>query len=348
MTISQEDIKKIIEGSCLRADHIFEQPPICLAIEGEYSTEIYATLGNFSTLLAEPKVGKTTAAGIIVASLLKEKKLSNFCPSLPEGKKAVLVIDTEQGKPECIRTIRNICSLVSGDKSDQPKNLIFHSLRQYNKETRIAVTEYLIKNTTELGFVVIDGIRDFVSSINDEREATAIADYLLKWTQEYNIHIFTILHQNKGDANARGHLGTELMNKAETVAMLTRDDTGGKRSTIFKLKFTRHKDFQEFSFSVDENGSVLNTNIKFSYEPKSPNPNQLTFEEITTIIKQTFGNGESYTYAPLQNKLHDVCKNIYTSFGMNKCADLIKLLNSKNYIIKKEGSKYYVFNKYPL
>jgi hypothetical protein len=31
------------------------------------------------------------------------------------------------------------------------------------------------------------------------------------------IHIHTILHQNKADENARGHIGTELNNKAETV-----------------------------------------------------------------------------------------------------------------------------------
>ncbi|MEI6569421.1 MAG: hypothetical protein WCR20_22275, partial [Verrucomicrobiota bacterium] len=66
MSISQEEIKRIIEGSRLRADHVFEHPPVCLAIEGNHGNETYATLGNFSTILALPKVGKTTATGIIV------------------------------------------------------------------------------------------------------------------------------------------------------------------------------------------------------------------------------------------------------------------------------------------
>jgi hypothetical protein len=348
MSISQEDIKRIVEGSRLRADHEFEHPPICLAIEGNYGNETFATLGNFSTLLALPKVGKTTATGIIVSSLLKGKQISNFIPSLPDEKKNILWIDTEQGEPECVKIIRTIAKQVNGDPRTDPENLIYYPLRRYNRADRIQITEYLIKNTPDLGFVVIDGIRDFVSSINDEREATAIADYLLKWTQEYNIHIFTILHQNKGDDNARGHLGSELMNKAETVATLSREDFNGKRSTVFKPKFTRHKDFQEFSFTVDEDGNISNTEIKSTYEPKSPQPNQLTFEEITTILKQTFGNNESYTYAPLQNKLHTVCEKIYDQFGMTKCGKLITYLKDKNYIIQKEGSKEYIFNRYPL
>ena len=32
-----------------------------------------------------------------------------------------------------------------------------------------------------------------------------------------------ILHQNKGDENARGHIGTELNNKAETVLLVEKD-----------------------------------------------------------------------------------------------------------------------------
>ena len=42
----------------------------------------------------------------------------------------------------------------------------------------------------------------------------------MQWTDDRQIHIHTILHQNKGDENARGHIGTELNNKAETVLLV--------------------------------------------------------------------------------------------------------------------------------
>ena len=192
MVITPEEIKRIVEESSLKADHVFEYPPVCIGISGNYGIQTFATLGNFSVLLAGPKVGKTTTSGIAIASGLTGKQISEFVPSFPDDKKKILVADTEQGKPECVKTIRNICNQVTGNKDDQPENLIYHSFRPYNKEERIQATEYLIKTTPNLGLVVIDGIRDFVSSINDEREATAIAQLLLRWTQEFNIHIMTI------------------------------------------------------------------------------------------------------------------------------------------------------------
>ena len=33
-----------------------------------------------------------------------------------------------------------------------------------------------------------------------------------------------LLHQNKGDEHARGHIGTELSNKAETVLQVEKDE----------------------------------------------------------------------------------------------------------------------------
>ena len=348
MTLSKEDIKKIVEGSYLKADYKFEYPPVCLEISGQYGNQIFATLGNFSTILAPPKVGKTTATGIIAGALLTGNKLSNFIPSLPENKKVIVWIDTEQGKPECIKTIQSICNQTTGNKTDHPENLKFLSLRKYGKDIRLEVIEYVIDNTPNIGFLVIDGVRDLVSSINNEIEATIIADKLLKWTQEADIHILTILHQNKGDANARGHLGTELMNKAETVASLSRGDNNGTRTTIIEPKFTRHKEFEPFAFTIDDDGIVSETEIKQGFEPKSPKANELTFIEITEILKQVFTNGECYKFSSLQNKFYQVChKNMFESFGMNKCSDLVKKLNLERYIIQKEGSTDYIFNKYP-
>ena len=68
--------------------------------------------------------------------------------------------------------------------------------------------------------MIIDGIRDFVYDINSPSESTKIITLLMQWTDERQIHIHAILHQNKGDENTRGHIGTELNNKAETVLLV--------------------------------------------------------------------------------------------------------------------------------
>ncbi len=259
--------------------------------------------------------------------------------------KIILWIDTEQGKPECVRTIRFISNLVNGDEKKHPNNFHFISLRQFNYKQRIELTEYAINSIENLSFVVIDGIRDFVSSINDEREATFIADKLLKWTQEKNIHILTILHQNKGDSNARGHLGTELMNKAETVAKLSREESNGTRLTIVEPEFTRHKDFQTFAYSLDDNGNLSTEDAIQGYQPQNPKANELTHFQIETLLRATFNNGHPLSYNPLWTTFKSVLKSdLEIQFGDKKCKDLIVHLKEKNYLNHDPNLKVYSAN----
>ena len=103
------------------------------------------------------------------------------------------------------------------------EDLEFLVLRKYTPEERIAIVREAIYRTENVGLVIIDGIRDMVYDINSSGESTRVISLLMTWTGERNIHIHTILHQNKGDENARGHIGTELSNKAETVLQVEKD-----------------------------------------------------------------------------------------------------------------------------
>lgn len=344
MGLSNDEIKKIVEDSFLKADYEFEYPPVCLEIAGQYGNQIFATLGNFSTILAPPKVGKTTATGVIISALLTRKQVSNFIPMLPDDKRVIVWIDTEQGKPECVKTIQAISFQTSGNKKEHHENLKFSSLRKHGKVVRVQAIEYIIYSTPNIGFLVIDGIRDLVNSINDEREATEIADKLLKWSQELNIHIMGILHENKGDKNARGHVGTELMNKAETVATLSRGDNNGTRTTILEPKFTRHKEFEPFAFTIDE-GKVIESEIKQTYEPKNPQVHQLTIDEIVDTIKATFEKGNHLTYKNcwkgLQTNLLEIHK---IDFGIDKSKKLLTWLKNNKYLNYDEQTKHYTPN----
>mgnify|MGYP007001916110 CR=1 FL=1 len=44
------------------------------------------------------------------------------------------------------------------------------------------------------------------------------------WSETKGIHIFTVLHENKIDNNVRGHIGTELQNKSETVISVRKQE----------------------------------------------------------------------------------------------------------------------------
>jgi hypothetical protein len=343
MSLSNDEIKKIVESSFLKADHKFEVEPVCLEICGEYGNQTFATLGNFSVFIAPPKVGKTTATGVAIAALLTGRQISNFYPSLPNEKKMIVWVDTEQGKRECVKTIQLICNQATGNKLDHPACLVYSSLRKYGKDIRMEAIEYLVYNTPNIGFLVIDGIRDLVSSINDEREATIVADKLLKWTQEANIHILAVLHQNKGDANARGHIGTELINKAETVATLSRGDNAGIRTTIIEPKFTRHKEFEPFAFTIDS-GQIIEADVSQRYEPKNPNVNQLTSRELESIVKLCFSEIQFLPYGKCWSGIKKALESMDIKYGDNRAKDTLKRLVKECYIIYNDQLKHYQAN----
>jgi hypothetical protein len=126
-------------------------------------------------------------------------------------------------------------------------------LRKFNPSERLALIEEGIKSNPNVGLIVVDGIKDLVTSINDEAEATMIASKLLKWTEEHNIHIMCVLHQNKGDERARGHIGTELQNKAETVLSVIKDEQN-KNVSIVEPVYCRDMEPEPFAFEVDLEG----------------------------------------------------------------------------------------------
>jgi hypothetical protein len=103
--------------------------------------------------------------------------------------------------------------------------------------------------------VILDGIRDLVSDINDGTVAQDMMEKLMKTAQAFNCCMVCVLHQNKsGDSrDPRGWLGTELLNKAYDV--FATEKLLPQR--IFKLEqlYTRKYDIEQcLYFTVDEEG----------------------------------------------------------------------------------------------
>ena len=103
--------------------------------------------------------------------------------------------------------------------------------------------------------VILDGIRDLVSDINDGTVAQDMMEKLMKTAQAFNCCIVCVLHQNKsGDSrDPRGWLGTELLNKAYDVFATEKI----LPQRIFKLEqlYTRKYDIEQcLYFTVDEEG----------------------------------------------------------------------------------------------
>lgn len=251
--IEPDMLKKMLDDSLIVVDEELQAPPICIEILNDENSSTVGTLGNFSLLIGKAKQGKTLLISILLATAESGRVFENILKvSLPGDKKTILHFDTEQSKYHVQKVLKRICSMLN---IPHPCNLKTYGLRQYPPSERLAIIEYAIENTENIGLIVIDGIRDLVTSINDEEQSTHIASKLLKWTEVHNIHIVTVLHMNKSkeDHNARGHLGTELTNKSETVISVAKDAAESDLIAV-KPEYCRDKEFEPFAFRIGDGG----------------------------------------------------------------------------------------------
>lgn len=316
-----------------------------LNLTGFYA--ILGTLGNFSLITGKAKAKKSFLISIAVAIALIEDLLhGRFKSSLPPAQKDVLFFDTEQSKYHVQLAVRRICSQIG---VAEPNNLHAFHLRSLNPSERLQFIETEIYSNENIGFVVIDGIKDLVTSINDEAEASMIASKLLKWTEERNIHIVTVLHQNKGDTNARGHIGTELINKAETVLSVTVLEHD-KEISIVEPQQCRNREPESFAFKIDENGIPFVISEFDTAKPKKENASNvytLQNEKLYEVITDAFSNDKLIKYAELVRRVKaSYNKIISLSIGDNKARDLISLCKGSGFIEQRAEREPYILLPY--
>jgi hypothetical protein len=301
------------------------------------------TLGNFSASIGKAKSKKTFNVSAIVAAALKNGVVLQYDAELPENKRKILYVDTEQSPYHCQKVMKRIVRMAGLPMNEEPKNLEFLTLRRHTPDIRIAVVEEAIYNTENLGLVIIDGIRDMVYDINSPNESTKIISKLMQWTDERQIHIHTILHQNKADENARGHIGTELNNKAETVLEVTKDKIDGNISTI-KAIHIRAMDFEPFAFRINEDAlpelvsDYIFPNGKDS--TKHFDYSELTDEQHKQALGAVFSEMEQFGYSDLMKALKSGYLTIGCIYGENKLVKLKTFLENKRMIVKDANKKY--------
>lgn len=217
------DYDSLWKKSLVRVTDEFSLPPVILQVDDA----IIGTLGNFSASTGKAKAKKTFNVSAIVAAALINGQVLEYRASLPEGKRKILYFDTEQSPFHCKLVLQRILKLAGLPLNQQPENLIFSHLREISDPAiRCEVIRKAIYEIEGVGLVVIDGIRDLIlDDINNPTQSTILIGNLMQWTSERGIHIQTVLHLNKGDDNSRGHIGTELNNKTETVLQVTKDPT---------------------------------------------------------------------------------------------------------------------------
>lgn len=275
--INENRLSDILIVSQIKATDTYETPPQIIWIDNS----TIATLGNFSASTGKAKSKKTFNVSAIVAASLAGRQILNYRAHLPEGKQQVLYVDTEQSRFHCRNVLERILRLAGLPTTCDNENLDFICLREYSPSVRIEVIDYALRQGKGYGLVIIDGIRDLMLDINSTGESVEVINKMMEWSSKYNLHIHCVLHLNKGDNNVRGHIGTEMSNKAETVLVISKSNENPAISEVHALHI-REKEFKPFAFTVDEGGlPVMAENHSFDGNASERSKNRTGFMNLS-------------------------------------------------------------------
>lgn len=232
----------------------------------------------------------------VVVGKKKSRKTLFLVWLLSKNIKQVLYFDTEQGRKHVWQVRHKVKQL---NDTELP---IFFLRGMSPKDRRDFIYQTVKEWPTRPQIVVIDGIRDLMSNINDPDESTNLIVWLESLIKDFNTGVVNVLHLNKTDNNARGHIGTELGNKSFMTIEMEKDDK--TMVSIVKCADSRDEPFEDFAIthgadglpelvSMPTKGKVWTEGqqkelLKFVFTD-----GLLTYGEFVNQVKETFEVGET-------------------------------------------------------
>ena len=276
------------------------------------------SVGNISAICGEAKSRKTFLTSGLVASAMAipYNKLNNFKIVDKNHNLDVLWVDTEQGEMHVRKVVDRISEMTGaklGGLVSEPRltTLALRELSPHERKQRMYDAMMLM----HYDLVVIDGIADLQRNTNDLEESDALVTELMALSTLAETHILCVLHTNPGSDKARGHLGSSLQRKAETVLFVHRVG----ETSVVEPQFCRNEPFERFAFAINEEGIPEVCELPMAEGSVERHP-------AVALLEDEYGG--AIERATLINKLADTM-NIKRNTASMQVARLI----SKGYLI---------------
>jgi archaellum biogenesis ATPase FlaH len=285
-----------------------------------------ASVGNILGIIGPPKAGKSAASSALIAGCINEivsQDSSRFPDTLGfdiqpnHSKKAVVYIDTEQAKGNYNSFIKNTLKRAGLSEINKPDFFYAYNLKKNDIENRKIFLKNLLSIISNIHngihLIVIDGIADFVYSINEERDCNLIIDSFIKMAEQHKTVIALVIHQNPGKDKTRGHLGSQLERKAESIIKITKKKGFSEVTPLhlrnaggfdpIKFSFNSELGYHTLFYGVDEDNEEKSS-IDFLSKIFSGNA-VLKRQEIIRKIMDEFGIKDKAAYRRLSEKYKD-------------------------------------------
>jgi len=214
---------------------------------------------------------KTRLAEFMCSILLKKSDYTKEILNLKACQNkdyTVCFVDTERNITEQFPYSLQQIQLRAGYKIEEhPENFEYITLLEIERKDRFETLRQYIEHIREQHknhlFIVLDVLTDCVENFNDPRNSLELIDLMNKTINEFDVTFLCVIHENPNSEKARGHLGTEIINKASTVIQVAYErDANQKETDIIKILYLhcrttkKHEPFY-IKYSESEKGLVL-------------------------------------------------------------------------------------------
>ncbi len=300
------------------------------------NNEIISTEGNLTTISGASKSGKSAFTSILMAGAISTDGVIDgleYVSVLPNlHKKAVIHIDTEQAKHKHKNNLLSVLRRANIERC--PDYFLSYNIRQLEVAQYTQVTTDICERAWQkykgIHLIVIDGIADFISDVNDAEQSTAIVKYFEELAIKYQTPIIVIVHTNPGTDKERGHLGSQCQRKCESLLMVK---TEGNMSFIEPklLRMAGKANIPNIQFMYDKDrGYHIGCGVR------AANADDKIVQRITRLrdlCGDVLGGQKSLRYQKLIEEIM-----IQTGKSMNAVKSLFKELKAHKLIVKGEDN----------
>jgi hypothetical protein len=223
-----------------------------------------STTGNVTSIFAQAKAGKSAVVGAIIGASVTPMGpipgdyLGWSTEFVNTAGAAVIHFDTEQSPYDHEQIV--LTALRRAGLEKPPAWLRSYCLTDIGVKARFDfVWHEMERAQTECGAimaVLLDGVGDLVLDANSIEESSAAVTHFHSVAIEFATVLVAVLHENpdstgKGNAKGRGHLGSFLERKSESVIRLVKDADDITTQFSGKCRHASIPESKGFRFAYD-------------------------------------------------------------------------------------------------
>jgi len=326
-----------------RAESSIEFIPALLLHKGEQSI-----FPNTITLIqGQSGVHKSGLAQLICASLIKNLTCTNTFLGFEVNENIndiqVVYIDTERNHIDQLPFSLQRVKLQAGYSiDDNPPNLECLSLLSVKRKDRPRLLNHVLRKNTSQKLchlvVILDVSTDFIEDFNDVNDTMELIDLMNIMINHHKVTFICVIHENPGSEKARGHYGTEMLNKVTTNIQLSEEKHKVNDKQVYKLKYLKNRntkrlpsiyfDYDECTKSLVELDEDTLKALKDSHKMKANNA------EMTEAVARIFQSNDKIMRQQLLIELQNAL-NIKERSAIDRLSEFYE---SKNTIQINERS----------